>query len=115
MVTALPSRVASFATQSWLRLTPSAFASAVKAACIDFGRRRTNRPLASGGGYRHGQVIGATDHRGGEIKERRVVPADLAATVFRHLRIPLDAAWTSLQGRPIPVVTGGGRPIGELG
>src|SRR5205807_2694069 len=37
--------------------------------------------LLAGGGYRHGQAIGATDHRGGEIKERRVTPSDLAATV----------------------------------
>jgi hypothetical protein len=70
--------------------------------------------LVAGGGHRHGQTIGATDHHGGEIKERRVGPADLAATVFRHLGIPLDATWTNPQGRPIPIVEGG-RPIGELG
>lgn len=71
--------------------------------------------LVAGGGYRHGQVIGATDPRGGEIKERRVGPADLAATVFRHLGIPLDATWTNPQGRPIHIVNQGGWPIGELG
>lgn len=70
--------------------------------------------LLAGGGLRHGRTIGATDHRGGEIKERRVGPSDLAATVFAHLGIPLDAAWTNPQGRPIPIVTAGGRPIGEL-
>jgi hypothetical protein len=71
--------------------------------------------VMAGGGYRHGQTIGATDHRGGEIKERRVGPGDLAATVFAHLGIPLDATWTNPQGRPMPIVTGGGRPIGEFG
>jgi hypothetical protein len=70
--------------------------------------------VVAGGGMRHGQVIGATDHRGGEIKERRVSPSDLAATVFAHLGIPLDASWTNPQGRPIPIVTGAGRPIHEL-
>ncbi len=70
--------------------------------------------LLAGGGYRHGHVIGATDHRGGEIKERRVGPADLAATVFRHLGIPLEATWTNPQGRPISIVNGGGRRIAEL-
>ena len=70
--------------------------------------------LLAGGGYRHGQTIGATDHRGGEIKERRVGPADLAATVFRHLGIPLDATWTNPLGRPIQIVNDGGQPIGEL-
>lgn len=70
--------------------------------------------LVAGGGLRHGQVIGSTDHRGGDIKERAVRPADLAATVFRHLGIPLDAHWLNPQGRPIPIVTEGGRPVAEL-
>jgi hypothetical protein len=70
--------------------------------------------LAAGGGSRHGQVIGSTDSRGGEIKSRRVGPSDLAATVFRHLRIPLDSHWLDPQGRPVPIVTEGGQPIAEL-
>jgi hypothetical protein len=70
--------------------------------------------VVAGGGMRHGQGIGATDHRGGEIKERRVSPSDLAATVFAHLGIPVDASWANPQGRPIPIVTGAGRPIHEL-
>jgi len=70
--------------------------------------------VMAGGGLRHGQVIGATDARGGEIRQRRVTPSDLAATVFQHLRIPLDATWMNPQGRPIPIVTEGGRPISEL-
>jgi hypothetical protein len=70
--------------------------------------------LAAGGGARHGQVIGSTDGHGGAIKDRRVSPSDLAATVFSHLRIPLDAHWVNPQGRPMPIVTEGGRPIAEL-
>lgn len=71
--------------------------------------------LVAGGGFRHGQVIGSTDRRGGEIKERPVRPGDLAATVYRHLGIPLDTHWVNPQGRPVPIVTEGGRPIAELG
>lgn len=70
--------------------------------------------VLAGGGLRHGQVIGSTDQRGGEIRSRRVTPSDLAATVFQHLEIPLDAHWLNPQGRPIPVVTEGGRPLTEL-
>jgi len=70
--------------------------------------------LTAGGGGRHGQVIGSSDARGGAIKSRRVSPSDLAATVFRHLDIPLDAQWVNPQGRPIPIVTEGGQPITEL-
>jgi hypothetical protein len=71
--------------------------------------------LLAGGGLRHGQVVGSTDAHGGEIRARRVAPADLAATIFRHLDIPLDGHWLNPQGRPIPIVTEGGRPIAELG
>lgn len=71
--------------------------------------------LVAGGGATHGQVIGSTDGRGGTIKSRKVTPSDLAATVFRHLDIPLDAHWLNPQGRPVPIVTEGGRPIAELG
>jgi hypothetical protein len=83
----------------------------------DHGRQHWPRVMSmvmAGGGLRHGQVIGRTDRLGGEIVAGRVSPADLAATVFRHLQVPLDAAWGSPRGRPIPIVTGGGRPIPEL-
>ena len=73
-----------------------------------------NCGLLAGGGIPTGQVIGGTDHRGDSIKERKVTPSDLAATVFGHLRIPLEAHWVNPQGRPIPIVTEGGRPIPEL-
>jgi uncharacterized protein (DUF1501 family) len=70
--------------------------------------------LVAGGGLARGQVVGSTDAKGGEVKEARVTPADLGATVFRHLGIDLDAQWTDLQGRPQPIVTEGGRPIPGL-
>ncbi len=71
--------------------------------------------LVAGGGLAHGQVVGSTDAKGGEVKEGRVTPPDLAATIFRHLGIDLDAHWTDAQGRPQPIVIDGGRPIPELG
>jgi len=70
--------------------------------------------LAAGGAGPRGQVIGSTDERGYHVKDRRVVPADLAATVFRHLDIDLETQWTDLQGRPHPIVSDGGRPIAEM-
>ena len=71
--------------------------------------------LVAGGGLAAGQVIGGTDRKGYDIQDGRVRPADLAATVFRHLRIDQAAQWVNPQGRPIPIVTEGGRPIPELG
>ena len=70
--------------------------------------------LVAGGGTRGGQVIGATDRKGYAIAERPVRPADLAATTFRHLGIDVGAHWTSLQGRPTPIVTQGGQVVEEL-
>jgi uncharacterized protein (DUF1501 family) len=70
--------------------------------------------VMAGGGMRHGQAIGSTDYKGYDVKDGRVRPQDLAATVFRHLDIDLDSQWVSPQGRPTPIVVEGGRPIPEL-
>jgi hypothetical protein len=68
----------------------------------------------AGGGFRHGQVIGATEQDGGNIKERPVTPADLAATIYHHMGVPLDATYTDPSGRPRYIVENNGRPIAEL-
>lgn len=70
--------------------------------------------VMAGGGLRHGQAIGATDSRGGAILQGAVRPQDLAATTLRHLDIDLNSAWVNPQGRPVPVIVDGGRPIPEL-
>ena len=70
--------------------------------------------LLAGGGIKGGQVIGATDRRGGEIKNRPVRPGDLASTVFTHLGIDPSEHWTNPAGRPIPLVEGKTGVIREL-
>ena len=70
--------------------------------------------LVAGGGLRAGQFVGSTDSKGYDIKDGRVRPADLAATAFKHLGIDPNAHWTDPQGRPVPIITEGGRPIPEL-
>ncbi len=67
----------------------------------------------AGGGMRHGQVIGATEKDGGTIKERPVTPGDLAATIYHHMGVPLDATYTDTSGRPRYIVENG-QPIREL-
>jgi hypothetical protein len=67
----------------------------------------------AGGGLRHGQVIGATEADGGHIKERPVTPGDLAATIYRHMGVPLDTTYLDGTGRPRFIVEQG-RPIEEL-
>ncbi|HZZ81607.1 MAG TPA: DUF1501 domain-containing protein [Gemmataceae bacterium] len=68
----------------------------------------------AGGGMRHGQVIGATEADGGSIKERRVTPGDLAATIYQHMGVPLDTQYLEPSGRPRNVIDAGGTPIREL-
>ncbi|MCA9061707.1 MAG: DUF1501 domain-containing protein [Planctomycetaceae bacterium] len=68
----------------------------------------------AGGGLRHGQVIGASTEDGGTIKSRPVTPPDLAATIYRHMGVPLDTHYIDHNGRPRPVVTENGQPIAEL-
>jgi uncharacterized protein (DUF1501 family) len=70
--------------------------------------------LVAGGGLARGKVVGSTDARGYDVKDARVRPADLGATVFQHLGIDLTSQWTDAQGRPQSIVTQGGRPIPEL-
>jgi hypothetical protein len=69
--------------------------------------------VMAGGGFRHGQVIGATERDGGAIKERPVTPGDIAATIYYHMGVPLDATYPDLQGRPRYIVENG-EPIREL-
>jgi hypothetical protein len=70
--------------------------------------------LVSGGGMRTGQVVGSTNSRGEEPRDRPLTPNDLWATMFRHLGI--DHAHTSFldhSGRPMPILPFG-TPIAEL-
>lgn len=70
--------------------------------------------MMAGGGFRHGQVIGATDNRGGDVNERPVYPSDLAATIYHHFGVPQNTTWTDFSGRPHFAVQEGGKPIAEL-
>ncbi len=57
--------------------------------------------LLAGGGFRTGQVIGATDRLGGEIAGRPVHFSEVIATLYRHLGIDPDALkLNDLTGRP---------------
>lgn len=68
----------------------------------------------AGGGLRHGQVIGATESDGGNIRERPVTPGDIAATIYRYMDVPQDATYLDNRGRPRYIVENNGQPISEL-
>jgi hypothetical protein len=80
------------------------------------GRNHWNAVMSmalAGGGLRHGRVLGATEVDGGHIKERPVTPGDLAATIYRHMGVPLDATYLDQTGRPRFIVEHGSS-IAEL-
>jgi hypothetical protein len=70
--------------------------------------------LMAGGPIKGGQVVGSSDDIGGSPKDRPTSPAQIAATIYHGLGIPLDLELKGAQGRPIPLVDRGTEPIKEL-
>jgi hypothetical protein len=68
----------------------------------------------AGGGIKGGQVVGASDDIGATPKDRPTTPAEVAATIYKGLGIPLSLELPGAQGRPIPLVDRGVEPIEEL-
>jgi hypothetical protein len=70
--------------------------------------------IVSGGGMRMGQVIGSTNSRGEQPRDRPMTPNDLWATMFQHLGIDYNhTSYLDHTGRPMPILPGG-TPIAEL-
>jgi uncharacterized protein (DUF1501 family) len=68
--------------------------------------RAFNVALA-GAGVKAGQVVGATDAAGSEVKDRPVGVSDLLRTICHTLKIDADKENMSSIGRPIKLVDGG--------
>lgn len=60
--------------------------------------------LVAGGGFKGGQVVGASDAKGEEVAGRPVYPADLIGSIYSQLGIPADAPLPHPQGTPTFVV-----------
>ena len=69
--------------------------------------------LVSGGGWRMGQVIGATNSKAEYPSERPLTPQDLLATVYHHLGIDPQHEFIDFAGRPQRILYHG-TPIREL-
>jgi uncharacterized protein (DUF1501 family) len=70
--------------------------------------------VLAGGGIKGGQVVGASDATGAAPQDRPVMPAHLAATVYKCLGIPVDTELKTQQGRVVRLVDHGFDPIDEL-
>ena len=67
--------------------------------------------LLSGGGYRHGQVIGATNDKAEYPTERKVGVEDFCAIIYRAMGLSVDDKIVDLSGRPTALVPGGEVPF----
>ena len=84
---------------------------------VNFSAGRDHWPgafsiLAMGAGVPRGQLIGSTDERAGEPKDRPVSIEDLGATIYKKLGIDYTKEYHT-NGRPVKIIPEG-RPIPEL-
>ncbi len=71
--------------------------------------------MMAGGGMRTGQVIGATDRLGGEVRNRPVTFQEVFATLYHNMGIDVNTVTAmDLHGRPQYLVESGVQPIHEL-
>ena len=93
----------------------------------EFGRTPTINPqngrdhfpvcwstVLAGGGIRGGQVIGRSADSGMQVEDRPVTVPEFLATVFAALGIDPTKENITEQGRPIPIVDRGNKPIADL-
>ena len=57
--------------------------------------------VIAGGGFKHGQFIGATNSKAEHPVERPIKPADLNAIIYHALGLRAEDTYPSLAGRPI--------------
>jgi len=67
--------------------------------------------MMAGGGVKGGEIYGASDEIGGAPRDNPSTPAQIAATVYQALGIPLELELPGSQGRPIPLVERGTEPL----
>jgi hypothetical protein len=69
--------------------------------------------LLAGGGIKPGSVYGSSDKIGGEPRTCPITPADIVATAYHCLGVPVDLELVDAQGRPSRLAPGG-QPITDL-
>jgi hypothetical protein len=64
----------------------------------------------AGGGYRGGQVVGATSSKAEYPTDRPITPNDFSAIIYHALGLEPETAISNLQGRPTHLLAGGKVP-----
>ena len=71
--------------------------------------------LVAGGGFQGGHVVGSTDARGEQVKDRPVYPADVIGSIYQLLGIDPEAKLPNPQGLDLRVTPGAGEGIPMAG
>jgi uncharacterized protein (DUF1501 family) len=70
--------------------------------------------LVAGGGFKGGQVVGSTDARGEQVRDRPVYPADVIGSIFQVMGIDPDGKLPNPQGLDVPVMPAGAGRLTEI-
>lgn len=73
--------------------------------------------VLAGGGFKGGHVVGASDARGEEVKDRPVSPSDVVSSIFEQLGLDLETKLPNPDGLDIrlaPPAPAGARSAGRL-
>jgi len=70
--------------------------------------------LLAGGGFQGGRVVGASDAKGEQVRDRPVHPADVLASIYRQLGIDPDGRFPNNVGVDTTITSGATAPLQEL-
>jgi hypothetical protein len=87
-------------------------------SALDGGRNHWGKvfsAVVAGGGFKGGQVVGASDARGEEVKERPVYPIDLIGSIYAQLSIDPMTKLPNPEGLPALVMPSADEAIKSAG
>jgi uncharacterized protein (DUF1501 family) len=70
--------------------------------------------LVAGGGFKGGHVVGSTDARGEQVRDRPVYPADVIGSIYQLLGIDPDGKMPNPQGLDVAVMPAGAGRLTEI-
>lgn len=70
--------------------------------------------LLAGGGFQGGHIVGSTDARGEQVRDRPVYPADVIGSIYQLLGIDPDGKLPNPEGLDVPVMPAGAGRLTEI-
>lgn len=70
--------------------------------------------VVAGGGFKGGHVVGSSDAKGEEVKDRPVYPCDLISSMYELLGIDPEGTMPDPQGPPVRIIADSAKSGGKL-